>query len=230
MAKVIIFGCGRGADVAARYFTNDSAHEVCGFTVEKDYLAAAAFRGLPLVDFANVESEFPPSEYLMFVPLGFQRMNQLRAEKFSAVKNKGYECASYVSSKVSTHDELRCGENCFILENNTINHDVRIGTNVVIWSACQIGDQCVIEDHAWLSSHACMAGEVTVGAYSFLGVNCTVSNFVKIGERNYVGANAFIAKDTPADAVYAVEGTKRFNMTSDKFLGLLESMQKRMHE
>jgi sugar O-acyltransferase (sialic acid O-acetyltransferase NeuD family) len=224
MAKLIIFGAGRGADVAARYFTNDTSHEVCGFTVDKPYLQSERFRGLPLVDFANVERHFPPGEFRAFVPLGFQQMNLLRAQKYEAMKKKGYALASYVSSKVATHDELRVGENCFILENNTINHDVTIGNDVTIWSACQIGDQSVIGDHAWLSSHACLSGEVTIGESAFLGVNCTVTNRVRVAKKSYIGAGAMISKDTVENGVYVVEATKRFNLPADEFLALLESL------
>ncbi len=230
MAKLIIFGCGRGADVAARYFANDSAHEVCGFTVGTQYLASDNFRGLPLVDFDVVQQRFPPSDFQMFVPLGYQKMNGLRAEKYAEGKKKGYTFASYVSSKVVTHDALNIGDNCFILENNTINFDVKIGNNVVIWSACQIGDQSVIGDHVWISSHAVLSGEVTIGEYSFLGINCTISNYVKVARKNYIGAGAFVSQDTVENGVYVVEGTKRFKVESDQFLGLLDSMQKRMHE
>ena len=230
MARLIIFGCGRGADVAARYFASDSAHEVCGFTVEKQWLLTNSFRSLPLVDFEVVQTHFPPSDFQMFVPLGFQRLNNVRAQKYDEVKQKGYSCVSYVSSKVVSHDELKVGENCFILENNTINYDVRIGNNVVIWSACQIGDQSVIGDHVWISSHAALSGEVTIGEYSFLGVNCTISNYVKVARKSYIGAGAFISQNTVENGVYVLEGTKRFKVGSEQFLDFLESMQKRMHE
>lgn len=230
MAKLVIFGCGRAADVAARYFASDSAQEVCGFTVEKQYLSSNSFRGLPLVDFDVVQKHFPPSDFQMFVPLGFQQMNNLRAQKYAETKKKGYACASYVSSKVASHDVLKVGENCFILENNTINYDVKIGNNVVIWSACQLGDQSVIGDHVWISSHAALAGEVTIGEYSFLGVNCTISNYVKVARKSYIGAAVFVSQDTVENGVYVVEGTKRFKMESEQFLAFLESMQKRMHE
>jgi sugar O-acyltransferase (sialic acid O-acetyltransferase NeuD family) len=229
MARLIIFGCGRGADVAARYFANDSAHEVCGFTVDAQYVSGGSFRGLPLVDFNDVQTRFPPEEHQMFIPLGIQRMNELRAQKYAEAKKKGYACASYVSSKVVSHDALDVGENCFILENNTINFDVKIGNNVVIWSACQIGDQSRIGDHVWISSHATLSGEVVVGEYSFLGINCTVSNYVKVARKSYIGAGAFISQDTAEKGVYVIEGAKRFGLDSDKFLAMLESMQKRMH-
>lgn len=226
MAKVVIFGCGRGADVAARYLTADSSHEVVGFTVETEYLATDAFRGLPLIDFAVLERRFSPEEYALFIPLGFQAMNSLRAAKFLEGKRRGYSFISYVSSKVATHDELNVGENCFILENNSINFDVRIGNNVVIWSGCQLGDQSVIGDHVWISSHATLSGEVTIGEYSFLGVNCTISNYVKVAPRSYIGAASFIAKDTQEKGVYVVEGTKRFPIDSDKFLAFVDAAQK----
>ena len=230
MPKLVIFGSGRGADVAARYFASDSDFEVAGFAVDKPYLASDHFRGLPLVDFSVVQEHFPPSDFRMFVALGFQQMNRLRAGKFDAARQKGYTCASYVSSKVATHDAIEPGENCFILENNTINYDVRIGNNVVIWSACQLGDQSIIEDHAWLSSHAALAGQVTVGAYSFLGVNSTITNRVTIGRRSYIGAGALVSRDTAENSVYAVESTKRFKMDSEQFLSMLETIGKPKHE
>jgi len=226
MGKVIIFGCGRGADVAARYIAADSSHQVSGFTVDVKYLASTEFRGLPLVDFATLEDKFPPGEYSLFIPLGYQGMNFLRAEKYLEGKRRGYSFISYVSSKVATRDSFNVGENCFILENNSINFDVRIGNNVVIWSGCQLGDQSIISDHVWISSHATLSGEVTIGEYSFLGVNCTISNYVNVARRSYIGAASFIAKDTQENGVYVVEGTKRFPIESDKFLAFVGAAKK----
>ena len=210
MAKLIIFGCGRGADVAARYFADDSAHDVRGFAVEKQYLSSNMFRGLPLVDFDVVQEQFPPGDFQMFVPLGFQGMNNLRAQKYQEVKQKGYSCVSYVSSKIVSHDELKAGENCFILENNTINYDVQIGNNVVVWSACQIGDQSVIGDHAWISSHAALSGQVTIGEYSFLGVNCTISNYVKVARKSYIGAGTGFSRASAFAWPPGISGTARY--------------------
>lgn len=228
MAKVVIFGCGRGADVAARYLKADSPHEVVAFTVDQQYMSVENFRGLPLVDFALIEQTYPPQEYQLFAPLGFQRMNAARAEIYLEGKRKGYTFISYVSSKIVTHDAIQVGENCFILENNTINFDVRIGNNVVIWSTSQIGDQTIIGDHAWISS-ATISGGVRIGEYCFLGVNCTVADQVTIAAGCYVGAGALIAKDTVENGVYVVEGTKRLPLDSSKFLSMISINKKTSH-
>lgn len=224
MSKIIIFGIGRGADVATRYFQADSAHEIVAYTVDDAYMDRHEFMGRPVIPFSRVEKEAPPAECRMFLPLGFQRMNALRAEKFAAAKMKGYSLESYVSSRITAWDRPRFGENCFILEGNVFDFDVTIGNDVVLWSANHIGDLCAIEDHAWISSHAVLSGEVTVGAHSFLGVNATVSNFVRIGPRSYIGANTLITKDTPADGVYVTKGTPQLeHIDSLRFLQMIRS-------
>jgi sugar O-acyltransferase (sialic acid O-acetyltransferase NeuD family) len=224
MSKVIIFGIGRGADVATRYFRHDSAHEIVAYSVDDAFADRKEFMGRPVVPFSRVEKEIPPRDATMFIPLGFQRMNALRAEKYAAAKAKGYTLESYISSKIETWDQPKFGENCFILEGNIFNFDVEVGNDVVLWSACHIGDLSVIQDHAWISSHAVLSGEVTIGAHAFLGVNATVSNHVRIGPRSYIGANTLIANDTPADSVFVTKGTPQVqHIDSTRFLEMIRS-------
>lgn len=224
MSKVVIFGTGRGADVATRYFRADSPHEIVAYTVDDAYADRKVFMEKPVIPFSRIENEMPPSECRVFVPLGFQRMNALRAEKSAAAKAKGYALESYISSRILAWDRPRFGENCFILEGNVFNFDVQVGDNVVLWSANHIGDLCVIEDHVWISSHSVLSGEVTVGAYSFLGVNATVSNHVRVGPRSYIGANTLIVKDTAADSVHVTKGTPPVaQIDSLRFLEMIKS-------
>ncbi len=221
MAKVVIFGTGRGASVAHRYMSRDSDHEVCAFTVETAYLNTHEFRDLPVIDFESIQSLYSPDEFKLFVPLGSQEMNRLRYKKFKACKDKGYKLASYVSSTIQFADELEIGENCFILENNSINFDVKIGDNVTIWSSNQIGDNSVIYDHCWITSNVCMAGDVTIKPFTFIGINAAISNGVTIAEENFIGANALITKDTAPKEVYLIGQTPKAGLSSDKFVSML---------
>ena len=49
-------------------------------------------------------------------------------------KARGYGLISYVSSKATTWPGFACGDNCFILEDNTIQPFATIGNDVVLWS------------------------------------------------------------------------------------------------
>jgi len=223
MTKVAIFGIGRGADVATRYFQSDSPHEIVAYTVDDAWVDRKEFMGRPVIPFSRVEKEAPPAECRMFIPMGFQAMNGLRAAKYDAAKAKGYELESYVSSRIMAWERPKFGDNCFILDGNVFDFDVTVGNDVVLWSANHIGDLSVIEDHAWISSHAVLAGEVTIGSHAFLGVNATVSNHVRIGPRSYIGANTLISKDTPPDSVYVTQGsTPLAGIDSLRFLQMIK--------
>jgi acetyltransferase-like isoleucine patch superfamily enzyme len=73
---------------------------------------------------------------------------------------------------------------------------VKIGNNVVLWSGNHIGHQTIIEDNVYLSSHCVISGFCVIGEYSFLGVNCTFNDNIKLGKDNIVGSGALIVKNT----------------------------------
>ena len=52
----------------------------------------------------------------------------------------------YVSSKASVWPGFKPGENCFILEDNTMQPFVVIGDNVTLWSGNHIGHHARIGD------------------------------------------------------------------------------------
>src|SRR5260370_27317419 len=147
MSKLVIFGSGRGADTAYRYISRDPPHEVCAFTVDGAFITDNKFHGLPVVEYESITSRFPPDRYEMFVALGFQQMNALRAEKYLDAKGKGYRLISYVHSRRSWLEPVVIGENCFILDSQIFNLDVSIGNNLTIWSVNNFRDRRSVGDH-----------------------------------------------------------------------------------
>jgi sugar O-acyltransferase (sialic acid O-acetyltransferase NeuD family) len=222
MAKVIIFGTGRGAMTAYEYLKRDTSHLIVAFTVNKQYIVADQVEGIPVIPFEEIEDSYGPEDYLLFAPLGFDNMNKVRQRVFEEGKKKGFNFLSYVHSSNRDISLKEIGENCFILENQSINNDVTIGNNVVIWSGNQIGDRVVIEDHVWISSEVCISGNVLIGKNSILAVNASISHDVCIAEENFIGANALIVNNTKPMDVYIERGTPLAPFKSDKFMMLLK--------
>lgn len=202
MAKVVVFGNALTAELAHYYLTHDSVHEIVAFTVNEAYIQEKQFRGLPLVPFEEIEKIFPPHEFKFFVPLTERRMNQVRADVYGQVKQIGYSCISYVSSRATVLTD-QIGENCFILEDNTIQPFVSIGNNVVLWSGNHIGHHSIIRDHAYFTSHVVLSGRCDVGEYSFFGVNATVRDGCQLGTGTLIsmGAN-LVVQQTPEWSVW----------------------------
>jgi sugar O-acyltransferase (sialic acid O-acetyltransferase NeuD family) len=216
MRRLVIFGAGDIARLAHYYFTNDSTYEVVGFTVDRGFRTAAEFLDLPFVDTEEVAVRFPPDAHDMFVALSYAKMNRLRAEKYAAMKDAGYRLATYISSRCSYLAQTPPGDNCLILEDNTIQPFVRIGSNVTLWSGNHIGHDSTIEDHCFISSHVVVSGHVRVGQRCFIGVNATLRNSITIAPETLIGAGAVIMKDTQPKGVYLPERAKLFGKASDE--------------
>lgn len=202
MSKVILFGIQDFAELAHYYLEYDSEHEVVAFSVHENYLPEnLMFKGLPVVAFEEVEKLYPVSEYKFFAPLSPLKMNRFRENVYNEIKVKGYEMISYISSKATIcHNEI--GDNCFILEDNTLQPFTKIGNNVVLWSGNHIGHHGIIEDHVMFTSHVVMSGHCKIEKYSTLGVNSTIRDGVTIAEGTFVAMSASIIKNTEPWSFY----------------------------
>jgi sugar O-acyltransferase (sialic acid O-acetyltransferase NeuD family) len=209
MQQIVIFGVGEIAELADFYFAHDSDFEVAGFSVDGAYLKDREFRGRPVVPFERITESFPPERFGLFVAISYSRINDVRATKVAAARFKGYSLVSYVSSRATAFPGLQVKENCFILENNTIQPFAQVGANVTLWSGNHIGHHAIIEDDVFLASHVVVSGGVRIGQGSFIGVNATLRNHVTIGKKCVIGAGALVLEDQPDFSVVAPRGTER---------------------
>lgn len=209
MAKVIVFGILDTAELAHYYLTHDSEHEVVAFTVNRQYIEQESFHGLPVVAFEDVETIFPPSEYHFFAPMTGRNMNRNREAIYHHAKAKGYPFISYISTRATIFDKSVIGENCFILEDNTIQPFTTVGNNVVMWSGNHIGHHGQIKDHVFFTSHVVLSGHCVVESYSFFGVNSTIRDYTAIAQGTLVGMASAITKETEEWGIYVGNPAKK---------------------
>lgn len=216
MKPVIIFGAGDIAQLACFYFQNDSSRDVLGFTVDAEFFKNDTFCNLPVASFETITDRWPPGSCDMFVALSYASLNQLRREKCEAAKSKGYALASYVSSKASVWPGFQHGENCFILEDNTLQPYSVVGRNVTLWSGNHIGHHARIGNNCFVTSHVVVSGGVEIGDSCFIGVNATLRDHIKIGERCVIGAGCLITSDAEPEGVYVGGAAERSRVPSSR--------------
>jgi len=215
MARVIIFGVRDFASLAHYYLRNDSEHEVVAFTAHREFMPAeTTFEGLPVVPFEELHDRFPPGDCSAFAPLSHKGMNAARESVYGQFKSRGYPLINYISSHATVLNDNAIGDNCFILEDNTIQPFVTIGSNVVLWSGNHIGHHSHIKDHVFLTSHVVLSGHCVVEPYCFLGVNATIRDRVRLGEGTLVGMGAVVMRDTEPWSVYKAEGSRAAKISS----------------
>jgi sugar O-acyltransferase (sialic acid O-acetyltransferase NeuD family) len=212
---LIIIGAGETARIAYEYFTYDSSFRVVGFAVEKKFLLKekTLFR-LPIIQLETLKKTHPPKKFRTFVALSYTKLNRVRTRLFEKVTGLGYTCATYVSSRAFVWRTAKIGTNCFILENNVIQHRVLVGDNVILWSGNHIGHQTIIENNVFISSHCVISGFCRIGAYSFLGVNSSYNDHVNVAPDTVVGSGAVVIKDTEKGRVYVGNPAKPLDKSS----------------
>jgi len=217
MKKIIIFGISDAGELAHFYFKNDSEFEISAFVVDRSYLPSSGeFLGLPVIERDSILEKYPPNLYGLFVAMGYSNLNQARKDKYLELKSMGYSCVSYVSSKATVLNAGAIGENCFILEDNTIQPFVKIGNNVTLWSGNHIGHHTKIDDHCFLASHIVVSGRVHIHESCFIGVNSTIRDHVSIGDRCVLGAGTILLGDAEPGGVYIGSATERSKVPSNR--------------
>jgi sugar O-acyltransferase (sialic acid O-acetyltransferase NeuD family) len=214
MADVILFGLQDYAELAHYYLEHDSPHRVVAFCVNEDYIPELrTYKGIPIVAFEDVSNTHPPEAFSFFAPMSPRHMNRDREAVYQAIKSKGYPMISYVSSRTTSFGN-EIGENCFILEDNTLQPFTSIGNNVVLWSGNHIGHHGRIHDHVTITSHVVMSGHCEIGKYAFLGVNATLRDRISIGEGTFVAMAAAVMKSTEPWSVYKGNPAVKLEMQS----------------
>ena len=182
MAKVVLFGLRDFASLAHFYLKYDSPHEVAAFTVDREFVPAnPTFEGLSRRCLSTIwKVAFHRTRTLPSLRFRTKAMNRPRQDVYERFKQKGYRLISYISSRATCFPGTSIGDNCFILEDNTIQPFVRIGNNVVLWSGNHIGHHSTIGDHAFFTSHVVLSGHCVVEEACFFGVNATVRDGLQI--------------------------------------------------
>ncbi len=212
---LVIFGAGKIADAVSDYFSRDSGYEIVAYCVDDAYRKVETFCGLPLLSKEQCIVRFPPAVSEMFVAIGYQAMNDLRATKVIWAKEQGYRLASYRSPLVP--GDYRFGENSIVMDGAVIQPRVQLGDDVFVWGGSMIGHHATIGDHCWLTGSCAIGGSVRMGDRCFVGLNATVGNEVALGSRCMVGANTLVNRSLADGCVLVQRDTEIHRLNSSQF-------------
>lgn len=220
--QIVIVGDGEFAEIAYEYFTYDSSYTVAAFAVEKQYITKDSLFELPVIAFEEIDKLYSPKDYKIFTAITFTKFNRVRTRLYKEAKSKGYNFASYISSRAFVWRNAKIGENSFIFEDNTIQYNVEIGNNVVLWSGNHIGHRTKIKDNCFISSHVVVSGYCEVGKNSFLGVNSTFVNNISIGDNSFVASGALLTKNYGDNLILKGSPAKPDNKSSLDLFNITE--------
>lgn len=201
MQKAIIFGADQFAEILYYFLQQENKIEIVGFTVDSKYRNNDYFQGLPLVDFENVEQIYPPTEYGIYICVGYTNMNSVREQKYNEAIIKGYTILSYIHPTAVINSEV-VGGGLIVMENVTIGAKCEIGKGNVFWANAHVAHHTKMGDFNFFTISVAVAGNITIGNNCFFGNNCTIKNGINIADKTLIGAGCYLDRNTNPYDVY----------------------------
>lgn len=199
MKKLVIFGTGSIARLAACYFNARSAYSLCAFCVDDSYYDNGDRRGTlmgrPIIPASALVDSCPPDTHEAFVGIGYQDLNSARQRICQRLIGLGYSLASCVSPDARIFDKEAHGWNCFIMEGAVLQPFSRLGNNCICWSNSVVAHESIVEDNCFLSAGCVVGGMAHIGHNTFLGINSSIRNNITIGKDCVIGAGCVILND-----------------------------------
>lgn len=193
--KLIIYGAGDFAAHCARIFESEGKFQVVAYTVDNKYHQSDLFNGNKLVPFDDVSKQYPPSDYVMFVAVGYRSM-RVRERLYRNAKEKGYSLVTYISDNALVSSSVKIGFNNIIMGGVIIEHGVVIGNNNIFWSGVTICHDTKIESHSFFAARCTIGGYSHIKSLCFLGFNAVVIQNVILANETLVGACSLVLKNS----------------------------------
>lgn len=140
--------------------------------------------------------------------------NTRRAEISERLRAMSANVVSIIHPRATVSRRASIGAGSVVFAGAVINAGARIGPACIINTNSTVEHDCLIEEAVHVSPGANLAGLVTVGAQSWIGIGACVRQQVKVGRNVVIGAGAVVIADVP-DRVVIVGNPARRILSDD---------------
>jgi UDP-perosamine 4-acetyltransferase len=113
---------------------------------------------------------------------------------------EGYQIINAISSHAIISPSVKLGCGVAVMAGSVINAESIIEDFAIINTGATIDHDCRIGRAAHIAPQCGLAGRVSVGPQSILGIGCKVIPEIKIGEQVTVGAGSVVVRDIGSNA------------------------------
>jgi sugar O-acyltransferase (sialic acid O-acetyltransferase NeuD family) len=191
VSEIFIFGAGGHARVIAEIFKSLGI-SVLGFI--DDNPTCRMLDGLSVHDsrdpvWLNLTS------FRFIVGIGD---NRIRASIFNHLVSRGGTPISVLHPSAVISRSAVIGSGTVVMPGVIINSGAVIGSNSILNTGCSVDHDCSLGDHVHICPGGRLAGNVSIGDYTMLGLGCCVIPGREIGPSSVIGAGSVVITDLPA--------------------------------
>ena len=143
--------------------------------------------------------------------------NRVRLKLARALEGMGFDLANAVSPAAILSPSTKLGRGIAIMAGAVVNADSRLDDACILNTRASLDHDGHLGEGVHVAPGCALAGNVTIGRLSFLGVGTSVIPGIVIGEDAVIGAGACVVRPIPARAkAYGVPARVVMSETSSQ--------------
>jgi len=128
--------------------------------------------------------------------------NKTRTSKQYYLEQHGCNIVSIIHPSAVVSQSAKIGAGSVVMAGAVINAFSNIGKSCIINTNAVVEHDCFLSDGVHVSPGALLAGEVVVGACSWIGIGSSLIQQISIGDNITIGAGSVVVKDIIEPGIY----------------------------
>ena len=203
MKKVIVYGAGEFGSLITNVMSYHSDLNIVAYVDDDSNKIGQLIDGVPILCNEDI-LKFTQNNGIEYAISSIGN-NKIRAEKYTLLKNKGFQMLSIIHPQALIDTKVTYGDNVIIEMGTAIHTNSNIGNNVFLGGDALIGHHNIIGNHVLVGGNVSFGGSVIVEDYVSIGVGSSIKPGVRLGEGAVIGVGAAVVNDVkPGDVVVGV--------------------------
>lgn len=204
---VIIGGGGHAACLIDAL--DGSGYEIVGCTDQALPVGHHVCGGISVIGTEEyLQRLFDEGTRYAFIGIGGAQSNDVRRTMFERVLAMGFILPPVIHPSAIVSKAVAIGHGCHVLSGATIGPRCTIGTNVIINQGSIVCHDSSVQDHAHLTPGAILAGGVSIGPMTVVGMGATVLLGIRIGANCLIHNGAHISADVGDNIIVDAQGRR----------------------
>jgi sugar O-acyltransferase (sialic acid O-acetyltransferase NeuD family) len=123
--------------------------------------------------------------------------NKIRHQKVTLLQQNNFDLITLIHPTAIISQYAVIAEGAVVFAGAIINAFAKVGVGCIINTAAVIEHDCIIDDFAHICPNVALAGGVTVGNKSWVGIGSQVKQLITIGDNCLIGAGSTVVKNIP---------------------------------